>query len=173
MERMIRAAKLDIALYEEVEADTHATGQAALVVILSSLAAGIGSLVSAGVSGIVFGTLMALIGWYIWAYMTYFIGTKFLPAPQTHVTPGELLRTIGFASSPGLLRLVGIIPGLTGLVFVVTSLWMLAAMIVAVKQALDYQSILRAIGVCAIGWLVQMLVMMLVFLLFGSASTTA
>jgi hypothetical protein len=171
MERMIRAAKLDVALYEEVEADTQATGPAAVVVILSSLAAGIGSLTSAGVAGIVFGTLMALIGWYIWAYMTYYIGTKFLPEPQTHATPGELLRTVGFASSPGLLRLVGLIPGLTGIVFVVTSIWMLAAMIIAVRQALDYQSTLRAVGVCAIGWLVQMLVMALVFLLFGSSST--
>jgi hypothetical protein len=114
---------------------------------------------------------MALLGWYIWAYMTYFIGTKFLAEPQTHVTPGELLRTIGFASSPGLLRLIGIIPGLTGIVFVAASIWMLTAMIVAVRQALDYQSTLRAVGVCVIGWLVQMLVMALVFLLFGSAST--
>jgi hypothetical protein len=173
MERMIRAAKLDVALYEEVEADTHATGQAAGVVILSSIAAGIGGLTSAGVSGMVFGTAMALLGWYIWAYMTYFIGTKLLPEPQTHTTPGELLRTIGFASSPGLLRLVGIIPGLTGIVFVVASIWMLMAMIVAVRQALDYQGTLRAVGVCAIGWLVQMLIMALVFLLFGSSSTVA
>jgi hypothetical protein len=171
LERMIRAAKLEVALYEEVETDNQATGQAAGVVVLSSLAAGLGSLTSAGVAGIVFGTLMALIGWYIWAYMTYFIGTKFLPESQTHVTPGELLRTIGFASAPGLLRLVGIIPGLTGIVFVVASVWMLAAMIIAVRQALDYQSTLRAVGVCAIGWLVQMLVMALVFLLFGGAST--
>jgi hypothetical protein len=173
MERMIRAAKLDVALYEEVEADTPATGQAAGVVILSSIAAGIGGLTSAGVSGMVFGTVMALLGWYIWAYMTYFIGTKLLPEAQTHTTPGELLRTIGFASSPGLLRLVGIIPGLTGIVFVVASLWMLMAMIIAVRQALDYQGTLRAVGVCAIGWLVQMLVMALVFLLFGSSSTVA
>ena len=173
VDRMLRAAKLDAALYEEVEADTQATRQAAGVVILSSVAAGIGSLTSEGGVGIIIGTLVALIGWYIWAYMTYFIGTKFLPEPQTHATPGELLRTIGFASTPGILRIVGIIPGLTGIVFVVTAIWMLAAMIIAVKQALDYQSTLRAVGVCVIGWLVQMLVLALFFLLFGHGSTAA
>jgi hypothetical protein len=170
VDRMMRAAKMDAALYEEVEADTQATGQAAGVVILSSIAAGIGSLTSEGGGGIIIGTLTALIGWYIWAYMTYFIGTRFLPEPQTHATPSELLRTIGFASTPGMLRVVGIIPGLTGIVFVVAAIWMLAAMVVAVKQALDYQSMPRAIGVCAIGWLVQMLVLALFFLLFGHGS---
>ena len=43
VDRMIRAAKLDSHLYEEVEADTGAMGQAMLVVVLSSIAAGIGS----------------------------------------------------------------------------------------------------------------------------------
>jgi hypothetical protein len=166
VDRMLRAAKMDVALYEEVEADTQATGQAAGVVVLSSVAAGIGSITSEGGVGILIGTITALLGWYIWAYMTYFIGTKLLPEAPTHATPGELLRTIGFASAPGLLRVVGIIPGLTGLVFVVAAVWMLAAMVIAVKQALDYQSTLRAVGVCAIGWFVQMLIMALVFLLF-------
>jgi Yip1 domain len=170
VDRMLRAAKMDAALYEEVEADTQATGQAAGVVILSSIAAGIGSLTSEGGVGIIIGTLTALIGWYIWAYMTYFIGTRFLAEPQTHATPGELLRTIGFASTPGILRVVGIIPGLTGIVFIVAAIWMLAAMVIAVKQALDYQSMLRAVGVCAIGWVVQMLIIALFFLLFGHGS---
>jgi hypothetical protein len=173
IDRMLRAAKMDAALYEEVEADTRATGQAAGVVILSSVAAGIGSLTSEGGVGIIMGTLTALIGWYIWAYMTYFIGTRFLPEPQTHATPGELLRTIGFASTPGIVRVVGIIPGLTGIAFVVAAVWMLAAMVIAVRQALDYQSTPRAVGVCAIGWLVQMLVIALFFLLFGNRSIAA
>jgi hypothetical protein len=81
-----------------------------------------------------------------------------------------LLRTIGFASAPGILRLVGIIPGLTGLVFIIASVWMLVATLVAVRQALDYQSTLRAVGVCAIGWLVQMLIIALALLLFGGGS---
>ncbi|MFQ5539742.1 MAG: hypothetical protein ACE5FB_05030, partial [Candidatus Binatia bacterium] len=83
MDRMIRAAKLDVHLYEEVEADTGAMGQAMGVVVLSSVAAGIGSVARGGLGGILMGTIAALIGWYVWAYLTYFIGTKFLPEPQT------------------------------------------------------------------------------------------
>jgi hypothetical protein len=121
----------------------------------------------AGLGGIAFGTVSALLGWYIWAYLTYLIGTRLLPEPQTSATHGELLRTIGFSSSPGLLRIVGIIPGLTGLIFLVAGVWMLVAMIIAVRQALDYQSTLRAVGVCIIGWLIQALFIMLLFWIFG------
>ncbi|MEE8325786.1 MAG: hypothetical protein V3R58_01980, partial [candidate division NC10 bacterium] len=100
-DRMIRAAKLDVNLYEEVEADKSAMGQAMGVVVLSSVAAGVGS-GELGVGGIVAVTIAALIGWYIWAFLTYLIGTKLLPEPQTRADVGELLRTIGFSTSPGL-----------------------------------------------------------------------
>lgn len=165
--RMLRAAKLDVALYEEVEADPQATGQAALVVILSSVAAGLGSVARGGLAGIVVGTLVALAGWYIWAYLTYFIGTKFLPEPQTQATVGQLLRTLGFASAPGVIRVLGLVPGLTGPVFFVAAVWMLVAMVIAVRQALDYESTLRAVGVCVLGWVIQLLAFGLLFALFG------
>ncbi len=166
-ERMLRAAKLDVSLYEEVEADPNTMGQAVGVVLLSSLAAGLGNLAVQGLGGLVLGTLAALVGWYIWAYLTYFIGTRFLPEPQTHADAGELLRTIGFSSSPGIIRALGIIPGLTGTVFIIASVWMLIAMVIAVRQALDYESTLRAVGVCVIGWAIQFLVFGLLFALFG------
>jgi hypothetical protein len=166
-DRIIRAAKLDVHLYEEVEADKKAMGQAMGVVILSSIAAGIGSIAIGGIGGILIGTLLALIGWYIWAYLTYFIGTKVLPEPQTRAGHAELLRTIGFSSSPGLIRVLGIIPGLAGVVFLVASIWMLVAMVIAVRQALDYKSTLRAVGVCAIGWIIQAVILALVFAIFG------
>ncbi|MFQ5866476.1 MAG: YIP1 family protein [bacterium] len=169
-DRIIRAAKLDVRLYEEVEADTGAMGQAMGVVVLSSIAAGVGSIARAGLGGIFTGTIVALIGWYVWAYLTYFIGTKFLPEPQTKANPGELLRTIGFSSSPGLIRVLGIIPGLAGMVFLVASIWMLMAMVIAVRQALDYKSTLRAVGVCAIGWIIQTLILVLLFTIFGGAA---
>ena len=154
MERMIRAAKLDASLYEEVEADKTAMGQAMGVVVLSSLAAGIGSS-SMGGSNFILVTIAALAGWYLWAYLTYFIGTKLLAETHTKADHGELLRTIGFSSSPGLIRILGIIPGFTNLVFSVTGIWMLIAMVIAVRQALDYTSSLRALGVCFIGWIIQ------------------
>jgi hypothetical protein len=166
-DRIIRAAKLDVNLYEEVEADRGALGQAMGVVVLSSIAAGLGSIERAGISGIFIGTIIALISWYVWAYITYFIGTKLLPEPQTKADHGELLRTIGFSSSPGLIRILGIIPGLTWLVFLVASIWMLVAMVIAVRQALDYQSTLRAVVVCIIGWIIQALILALLFSIMG------
>ncbi len=169
-DRIIRAAKLDIHLYEEVEADKGAMGQAMGVVVLSSIAAGIGSIARGGISGILIGTIMALIGWYVWAYLIYFIGTKLLPEPQTKADHSELLRTIGFSSSPGLIRVLGIIPGLTWVVFLVASFWMLVAMVIAVRQALDYKSTLRAVGVCVIGWVIQVVILALIFAILGGVT---
>ncbi len=167
MDRIIRAAKLDVNLYEEVEADKGAMGQAVGVVVLSSIAAGVGTFGRGGVGGIVVGTIVALVAWYIWAYLTYFIGTKLLAEPQTKADHGELLRTIGFSSSPGLIRILGVIPPLAGIVIMVAQTWMLVAMVIAVRQALDYTSTWRAVGVCVIGWIVQALILTLLFSLMG------
>jgi hypothetical protein len=164
---MIRAAKLDVALYEEVEADKGAMGQAMGVVILSSVAAGIGTIGTTGINGLIFGTLVALLAWFIWAFLTYYIGTRLLPEPQTKADYGELLRTIGFSSSPGVLRILGIIPMLGGILNFIIGIWMLVAMIIAVRQALDYKSTWRAVGVCLIGWIVQIAIFALFFWLVG------
>ena len=165
--RIIRATKLDSNLYEEVEADKSALGQAMAIVIFSSIAAGIGLYKTGGFSGIITGTMASLISWYVWAYLTYFIGTKFLPEPQTQADLGELLRTIGFSSSPGLLRVFYFVPGIGGLLYLISSLWMLVAMIIAVRQALDYNSTLRAVGVCVIGYIIQIFVLVIIFSIFG------
>lgn len=162
VDRVIRAAKLDGNLYEEVEADKSALGQAMAVVVISSVAAGVGMIDEAGLRGIFMGAVTALIGWYIWAYLTFLIGTRLLPEPQTRADYGELLRTIGFSSAPGVIRVLGIIPVLGGIVFFVASVWMLVAMVVAVRQALDYSGTLRAVGVCVIGWVIQVVIMALV-----------
>jgi len=167
IDRMIRAARLDANLYEEVEADRHTMGQATTVVLLSSLAAGLGHLADGGLSGVILLTLGALIGWYIWAYMTYVIGTRLLPEPQTEADLGQLLRTTGFSSSPGLIRVLGIIPPLKTVAFLAASIWMLVAMVIAVRQALDYTSTGRALAVCAIGWLIQAGVLLAIFAAVG------
>ena len=167
VDRMIRAAKLDVHLYEEVEADRRSMGQAMGVVLLSSLAGGIGFMQEAGLMGLVIGTVGSLLGWYVWALMTYLIGTKLLPEPQTHADHGELLRTIGFSSAPGLIRVFGIIPGLSGFVNLLAGVWMLVAMVIAVRQALDYQSTYRAIGVCLIGWIIQAVLLALLVTTMG------
>jgi hypothetical protein len=167
--RALRAAKLDASLYEEVEADQAALGQAMTVVVVSSVCAGIGSAAQGGLVGLLLGAVAALIAWYIWAYLTYFIGTRLLPEAQTSANVGELLRTTGFSSSPGVLRILGIIPGLMTIAFVVSSIWMLVAMIVAVRQALDYTSTGRAVGVCLIGWLVMMAIFSILAVLAAPA----
>jgi hypothetical protein len=167
--RMVLAAKLDADIYEELEADRTATPQAMGVVVLSSVAAGIGAMQLQGVGlGALFaGTVTALLGWVVWAGLTYFIGTRILPEPQTEADYGELLRTIGFASAPGMVRILGVIPGLAGIVFSVAAVWMLVATVVAVRQALDYRSTWRALGVCLIGWVVQGLLAAGIFMLAG------
>ena len=160
-DRIIRAAKLDAELYEEVEADRDATGQAMAVVAMSAVAGGIG-MGSGGLAGIGVGIIAALVGWAIWAFLTYIIGTRLLPEPQTEADWGELLRTTGFASAPGLIRVLGIVPGLGPFVFLVAAIWMLVAMVIAVRQALDYTSTSRAVGVCLVGWLVQAVILVLI-----------
>jgi hypothetical protein len=161
--RIFRAAKLDAHLYEEVEADKTSMRQAMLVVILSGVAAGVGSISHGGFQGIVVGTVTALVGWYIWAFLTYLIGTKFLPEPQTKSDIGELLRTIGFASSPGLIRVFGIFPEVEKFVFPAASVWMIFAMVIAVRQALDYKGTWRAVIVCIIGWAIQIAILLAIF----------
>ncbi|SVE27931.1 uncharacterized protein METZ01_LOCUS480785, partial [marine metagenome] len=171
--RIIRAAKLDSNLYEEVEADKSALGQAMAIVVLSSIAAGIGLYKTGGFSVIITGAMASLFSWYVWAYLTYFIGTKFLPEPQTQADLGELLRTIGFSSSPGLLRVFYFVPGIGVLLYLISSFWMLVAMIIAVRQALDYNSTLRAVGVCVIGYIIQIFVLVIIFSIFGGVSPEA
>jgi hypothetical protein len=166
-ERMIGAAKLQAATYEEVEADTTATPQAMLVVVLANLAAGLAVVRFVGFGGVLLATLASLVGWYIWAFITYFVGTRFLPTPSTQADVGQLLRTIGFSATPGLIRVLGIVPGLGLLVDYVASIWMLVAMVVAVRQALDYDSTARAVGVCLIGLLFNLLALYILSRLLG------
>jgi len=166
VDRIIRACKLDVSLYEEVEADKTATVQAAIVVILSSVAAGIGA-ISLGASNFLMAPLLSLVSWYIWAYLIYLIGAKLFPEPNTQADHGQLLRTIGFSSAPGLIRIFGLTPELMSITFIGSGIWMLVAMVIAVRQALDYESTWRAIGVVVIGFLVQAIVLIMFLRIFS------
>ena len=172
-ERLIGAAKLDVHTYDEVEADATATTQAMAVVLISSVAGGIGSLglgVSGG-AGLVAGGLAALVSWVVWAFLTYVIGTRLLPEPQTHADMGQLLRTLGFAQAPGIARMLAGLPGVGPLVIVVVSLWMFAAMVIAIRQALDYTSVWRAVGVCFIGWIIVLIPTAIILSMVGPGTT--
>lgn len=113
--------------------------------------------------------IASVIGWYVWSVLTFWIGTRLFPEPATQATLGELLRTIGFAHAPGILRVLGLIPGLYVFLAVATAIWMLVAAVVAIRQALDYQSTGRAVLVVAVGWLAQIALLAIVFAIFLAA----
>ena len=150
--RALGAALLDHSTYEGIEADRSATRQAFVVVLAASLAAGIGA---GGLDGprwslIIALTLVALASWIAWAVLILEVGGRHLRRPETRVDLGELIRTVGFAASPGLFQIFALIPEVATFVFVVSWAWMWAAMVVAVRHALDLSSYGRAIIVCGV-----------------------
>ena len=138
---------------------------------LAAVAAGIGNFAAGGLSGIGVGSLLALIGWYVWAYLCYAIGTHFLGEAHTRATPAELLRTLGFASAPGMLRILGFNSSLFIPVHVVAGIWMLVAMVIAVQQTFAFSTPWRAIAVCVTGQMIQVLLILLMVALFGGSLT--
>jgi len=155
---MIGAAMLDAATYEEIEQDPDATTQAMIVVMAAGLAAGVGSANGFTLSGVVTLSLIAMLSWGAWALVTFEVGRRLLPEPQMNVAFVRVLRTFGFAASPGLLRVAGLFPVLATPAAVVAALWMLVAMVVALRQALEYRSTARALAVCLVGWVLSIAV---------------
>lgn len=163
---------LDAATYEEVEADRGATVQALAVVVFSSVAAGIGAkgMNSGAATWLEFfvgASVFALLTWAGWALVTFEIGSHLLPTPDTRVDPGQLLRTLGFAATPGLIQVFGVLPGARVPVFALAIVWALAASVIAVRQALDYTSTARAIAVCTVGLILSLVVAVVVGLVFA------
>ena len=181
--RMIRAAKLDVNLYEEVEADKSATRQALVVVLIYSICAGIGSGLamiwdeSAGrfFLNLFVGLISALVFWLVWSFITYFIGTRLFKGPETQSNYGELLRTIGFAATPGIFLIFIFIPYIGGFIYFVVWVWMLIAMVIAVRQALDFTTG-RAIGTVLVGGVIYLAIALIIGLLglgiFGVSSVS-
>jgi hypothetical protein len=154
LKRMIGAACLDAATYEQVEADSTSSASAIMVVVIASVAAaiGAGSRDLTSIAGI---TLAAILSWIVWIGLTLVIGKWIMPEPGTHADIGEVLRTTGFSASPGVFRILAGIPGLGLLVFLGVTVWMLFTFVVAIRQALDYTSFTRAFAVCLLGWLIH------------------
>lgn len=168
LQRLIGAAALDSAIYEEVEADPSATGQAMAIVVLSSAAMGVGTRGLGGGIGIIalFG-IIALVTWAAWALLMFEIGTRLLPGRRTRSNPYELLRTLGFAATPGMVAVLAAVPAVTVQVFALTWLWMIAAMVVAVRHALDYETTGRAIATCVLGFVLAMSIALVLGMAFG------
>jgi hypothetical protein len=168
-QRMIGAAGLNVHTYEQVENDPNATVQAMLVVIIVAIAAGIGGLLALGdeavnpIWGLVSGIIGALVRWALWALITFWIGTTLLKTDRTSASWGQLARTTGFAQTPGLFQILAFIPFIGVIIAAIAGLWQLVAMVVAVRQALDYESVWRAIGVVVIGFIIVVIVLAIIF----------
>ena len=172
--RMIRAAMLDVNLYEEVEADTSLNQEALMVVILVSIAAGIGAFlggilsgsIGAAIIGLILMVIIGIINYYIWAYVTYFVGTNLFKGTAD---VGEMLRTLGYASSPRLLGILGFIPCVGGLAVLAGAIWSLVTAVVAVRQALDFDDTVSAVITVIIGWVIILVIQVVLFAIFGTA----
>jgi len=175
LDRLFRAAKLDVTLYDEVAADTKTMFQAMMAVFVYSAASAYGNFGRAGVAGINFGMITTFFGWYVWAFSTYFIGVRLLPEAQTGGDRKSVLRVMGFATAPGLIRLLALIPETGGVVFIVASIWMIVAAVVAIKRVLKFESTSRAAAACIIGWIIsaifQGLVYIALLMVFGIPET--
>jgi hypothetical protein len=167
---MAGAARLEAATYEEVEADKSATWQAVAIAVVSSLAIVVGDY-HEGDGNVLLRMVGGLAGWLSWLFFVWLVGVKLVPEPETRSDLGELIRTTGFGLTPGLFRFLGILPVVGWLLVIAAWLWTLATSVVAVRQALDYKSLGRAIFVCVVGFAVQVLVMYLQVRLFLAATT--
>jgi len=167
--RAWRAAKLDASLYDEVMADTKAMTQAIIVVFLYGAAVAYGTFGRAGVAGINGAIFITLIGWYVWAFTTYIVGVRLFPETETTADRKAFMRAMAFAGSPGWLRLLGLVPGLGGAIFVGASVWMVVAAVVAVKKALGYKSTQRAAAITVVCWILSMLLQGLMYIIYFSA----
>ena len=171
LRRFVGALLLDPAAYEDVEADRHATVQACATVLLAAVAEGVALRNVLGPDSIALMTVAALLGWAAWALLTFEVGARLLPGARTHSDVGELLRTLGFAAAPGSIAFLSLVPGLTMPILAFTRTWMLLAMVVAVRQALDYTSTWRAVAVCVVGWLLTS-AMILALAYFGATTVS-
>jgi hypothetical protein len=170
--RVFGAAALRPAIYEEVEADPRATFQAAAVVLLAALAAGVGTVRDGQLSGTaLIRVLIALCSWIAWAAVIVQVAGRILREPQTRVALGEVLRTVGFAAAPGLILAFSGLPVVGPGVVVVAWTWMLLAMVVAVRQAFDFRTTARALFVCVVGGIVALIVTVILGLLTASTAS--
>jgi hypothetical protein len=168
--RIIRALLLDINLYEEVENDKSSIWQSMVVVFLASLAAGVYTYNLGGVKGLIVGTVLAFAGWIVMSFLIYLIGTKLFPGTETKSDIAEIMRVLGFAGAPGIFLLVALLPVINNFVWIVILviwIWRLVAMIIAVRQALDFKNTWSAIWVCVIGLIAYLLVYIILLFAYG------
>jgi hypothetical protein len=171
--RMLGAALLDASMYEGLEADRRATPQAFATVALVCLAAGFGLAEwrGSGFGALALVAAIAFVAWLAWAMLMFQLGTRVLPGPETHADLGELLRTLGFATSPGFLLALAAVPAVSRPAMVAAFIWMFLAMVIAVRHALDYPNVGRALVVCGLGAALAVALALLIGLYFGPVAS--
>ncbi len=168
--RMLGAARLNSDTYEDVERDSGATLQAMLVVIIVAIAAGVGGILSGEstlLDGLLFGVIRGIVTWVVWALVALLVGTTILKSESTEADWGQLARGTGFAQTPGLLNVLVFIPLVGGIITLLVLLWQWAAMVVALRQSLDYASTWRAFFVILIAAIPVLIINLLVFWTLG------
>jgi hypothetical protein len=168
VERMQRAARLDAELYDEVARDAAALPEAALIVVIAAIASVLGNVLNFFEAGprhtwLITEIISMLVNWVVWSYLTYFIGTRFFHGTAT---PPELLRSLGFAMSPGVLSLLGFIPCLGGPVRLAAAIWVVVAGVIAVREALHIENA-NALGTVAISSGIMLVLFFLQLVLLG------
>jgi hypothetical protein len=169
LNRFFRAVKLDVTLFQEIIEDPKTIIQALIVVLIYSMTSSWGTFARTGAVGNNIGFITGLLGWYVWGFSTYMVGARMLPEAGTQPDRKAILRVTGFACAPGIVRILGFLQGLGGVVIVIALTWMVAAATVGVKQALNYESTARALGVCVIGMIISIVFQLIMYVLLFQA----
>jgi hypothetical protein len=169
LNRVLRAVKLDVTFYRELIEEPRLWNQSLIVVFIYSMASAYGSFGRTGVTGINIGMVASLLGWYVWAFSTYMVGARFLAEPDTNPDRKAVMRVMGFATAPGVLRAFGFIQGFGLLVLAIAAAWMVATAAVGIKEALSYQNTSRAVGVVIIGLIISAFFQAVMFVILFSA----
>lgn len=172
LNRFVRAARLDVELYKEVVAEPLTLNQAWIVVLIYCMSASWGGFGGVGAVGTNIGMIATLISWYIWAFFTYFAATRLFHESRSEIERVDrktVIRAMGFASAPGVTRLLGVIPGLGFVALVGSTIWMIVASTIAVKQALNFQSTYRAAGAVIMAWIISAFVQVMLFVVLFQA----
>lgn len=170
VDRLRGALMLEARTYRDVEQDTNANGQAALTVVLAALAAGIGAILGRDLIQNLLGTaISSLLQWVIFSFVAYYVGSSLFSSGDTSVTPGQVLRTMGFAQAPKILLVLGIIPILGWIVGLVVFFWFLAAAIVALREAFEFDTG-RAVGTGLVALVAILIIDILLSAVFGIGS---
>jgi len=155
IDRMLGAALLEPETYQEAALAPSTRAHAALIVVISAAAAGLGSL-SGSVTGLVLGSLAAVFGWGLYCFAVYWVATKRFGVPHTAATWGATWRTLALASSPRVFLVLTFVPAIGFLVGLAVHGWVLITTVFAVRPALDLET-RPAIATALIGLLPMLL----------------